>query len=97
MSSKYPQHHTKSESTATEDMCVLDFSKAFDCLDIPIMLDSLYRSGIRGKALKWIESWCRGNKFRVKHSERIHAKGLSVCHNLNILWQEPGLNWGPSD
>ena len=42
------------------------FLKAFDCLDIPIMLNSLHQSGIRGKALKWIESWCRGNKFRVK-------------------------------
>ena len=47
-------------------MCVLDFSKAFDCLDIPTMLESLHQSGIRGKALEWIDSWCRGNKYRVK-------------------------------
>ena len=47
-------------------MCVLDFSKAFDCLDIPTMLNSLHQSGIRGKALEWIDSWCRGNKYRVK-------------------------------
>ena len=52
-------------------MCVLNFSKAFDCLDIPIMLNSLHKSGVRGKALKWIDSWCLGNKFRFKVNESI--------------------------
>lgn len=44
----------------------LDFQKAFDFLDINILVNKLKQYGIGGNALLWLESFCRGRKQAVK-------------------------------
>jgi len=47
------------------DAIYLDFSKAFDKCDHKIILHKLYKLGIRGKVLKWIENFLTMRKQRV--------------------------------
>ena len=42
------------------DVVYLDFSKAFDRVDIDILLAKLSRYGIGGKLLGWIRAWIKG-------------------------------------
>ena len=44
----------------------LDFSKAFDTLKHSEIVDSLQRSGIRGKTLNWLEKYLSDRKLTVK-------------------------------
>lgn len=46
--------------------CSLDLSKAFDKLDLDILLYKLYRFGIRNEALNWIESYSINRVYCVK-------------------------------
>lgn len=44
----------------------LDFKKAFDVLDIDLLIGKFKRYGIGGNALKWLVSFCRGRRQVVK-------------------------------
>ena len=94
-------HNVIQKTKAAEQklvMCVLDFSKAFDCLDIPIMLESLHQSGIRGKALEWIDSWCRGGAAQL---EDVHCEDGRHRENKNrvptVLGVKPRYTHIPSN
>ena len=44
----------------------LDLSKAFDTLEHKVLLDKMYRYGIRGSSLNWFRSYLENRKIRVK-------------------------------
>ena len=43
-----------------------DMSKAFDCIEIPILLDKLNHYGVRGIPLAWIEDYLSGRSQKVQ-------------------------------
>eukprot|EP00111_Clytia_hemisphaerica_P017909 TCONS_00052991-protein len=47
------------------DTIYLDFSKEFDKVDHAILLHKLSQLGIKGKLLRWIESFLKGRKQSV--------------------------------
>ena len=58
------------ESGVNVDTIYLDFSKAFDKVDHTILLKKLSLIGIRGKVLKWIES------FLTSRTQRVMVNGV---------------------
>ena len=44
----------------------LDLSKALDTLEHEVLLDKMYRYGIRGTSLNWFKSYLENRKIRVK-------------------------------
>ena len=51
----------------------LDLSKAFDCVDIEILMEKFERYGIRGSALTFLKSYLYNRKIRVKIDENIYS------------------------
>lgn len=47
----------------------IDLKKAFETLNIQIMLDKLYKIGLRDNVLNWFESYLSGRKQKVKIGE----------------------------
>ena len=52
------------------DLLYLDFAKAFDLVDLSILVQKLHGASISGKALQWILSFLtnREQKVRVENS-----------------------------
>ena len=62
----------------------LDLSKAFDTLEHRIILQKMYRYGIRGQCLSWFESYLRNRKMRVKCSPTSTGTTVrSECFEIN--------------
>ena len=49
----------------------VDFAKAFDSVNVNLLLSKLFHYGIRGKILKWLEAYLQNRKFYVKIQDEI--------------------------
>ena len=68
-------------------LCVfLDFSKAFDTVDHSILLNKLYKYGIRGVAHKWVFTYLYGRQ------QFLRLKIISLKHIL--VWSITRINTG---
>ena len=59
----------------------IDFRKAFDCVQHPILLDKLSTIGIDEKAVKWFESYLTGREQRVL-ANNIYSSHQTVSHGV---------------
>ena len=57
----------------------IDLSKAFDTLDHKILIDKLYRYGIRGIPLDWFISYLENRQQYVKISDNTSSKVYTTC------------------
>ena len=65
----------------TIDTCgiFLDFSKAFDTINHRILLDKMYKYGVRGNPLKWFSSYITGRYQFVKIGDVKSSPKLITC------------------
>lgn len=66
----------------------LDLSKAFDSLNHNLLLDKLYRYGVRGVALAWLRSYLHGR------SQRVILAGNSVQTFSDRIYTSMGIPQG---
>ena len=57
----------------------IDLKKAFDTVDHDILLDKLYRYGIRGIILDWFSSYLKGRSQVTQIGEHVSPKELNPC------------------
>ena len=57
----------------------IDLKKAFDTVDHDILLDKLYRYGIRGIILHWFSSYLKGRSPVTQIGEHVSPKELYPC------------------
>ena len=57
----------------------LDFSKAFDTINHRILLDKMYKYGVRGNPLKWFSSYITGRYQFVKIGDVKSSPKLITC------------------
>ena len=48
-------------------LCLYDVEKAFDSLEVPILLTNLFDAGVNGKCWRLLKSWYDHPTYRVKH------------------------------
>ena len=66
----------------------IDLSKAFDTLDLNILLEKMNRYGIRGIPKEWFESYLHNRKLRVQG--RAGAAEEQSCSSLyNVEYGAP--------
>ena len=53
------------EDGGVADLIYLDFSKAFDRVPHKILLSKLWRMGITGNLLRWLQTWLEGRRQAV--------------------------------
>nr|CAD2209536.1 unnamed protein product [Meloidogyne enterolobii] len=53
------------------DCIYIDFKKAFDSVPHDLLINKLYRIGIRGKILRWISAFLSDRTFRVKINDTL--------------------------
>ena len=79
------QHHDKITQLLEEgynvDVVYLDFSKAFDKLDINITLQKIHNMGITGKLFRWLKAFLSGRKQSV-HVEGATSEEVSVLSGV---------------
>ena len=66
----------------------LDLSKAFDSLEHDVLLNKLYKYGIRGVAYKWFESYLSNRQMRVKCNVASSGK-LEYSNYMNFSYGNP--------
>ena len=66
----------------------LDLSKAFDSLEHDVLLNKLYKYGIRGVAYKWFESYLSNRQMRVKCNVASSGK-LEYSNYMNVSYGTP--------
>ena len=69
--------------------CFADLSKAFDLCDHRIVLESIYKAGIRGKVARYIQNWLSNRRQYVKFNE----ENSEMCDVTSSVVQ--GSNLGP--
>ena len=57
----------------------IDLKKVFDTVDHDILLDRLYRYGIRGIILGWFSSYLKGRSQVTQIGEHVSTKELNPC------------------
>jgi len=57
----------------------IDLKKAFDTVDHKILLDKLYRYGIRGIMLEWFSSYLKGRSQVTQIDGHVSSKELNPC------------------
>ena len=55
----------------------IDLSKAFDCVNHSILLEKLYKNGIRGPAYEWFESYL-GNRHQYVRYREVDSMKMNV-------------------
>ena len=62
------------DENAHVDVAFLDFSKAFDKVSHPLLIQKLYSYGVRGRLLQWICSFLQGRTQQVKVNHSLSRK-----------------------
>ena len=57
-----------------------DMSKAFDCIEIPILIDKLSYFGIRGVPLEWVTNYLTGRSQKVQLGNTLSQSTYFLNH-----------------
>ena len=73
--------NTKMDKGQVTLAAFIDFRKAFDCVQHPILLDKLSCTGLGNNALKWFESYLTGRRQRVL-ANNVHSQYQVVTQGV---------------
>ena len=52
--------------TYSVTLCLFDLEKAFDSVELPVLLHRLLDLGINGRCWRLVKNWCTGSNGRIK-------------------------------